>query len=158
YTKPVADSFWGNSAVLDFNGDGLPDLLMNFEGYGANGATGVEIPVQILLGNGSGGFKSATSTVITGGFPTVIGAQAPLVADFNGDGQPDLFIGDFGKDGPPFGGYHNSLLLSDDKGHLTNATSTALPVTSDLTTGEAAGDIDGDGDLDIYVVNIGYPS
>jgi len=151
----VHDSGWAGVAVADFNGDGRPDLLMEFQGYNANGATDGEIPLQILLGNGLGGFKSGTSTVITGGVPTTRGPNPPpLVADYNGDGHPDVFIGDFGKDGAPFGGYHNTLLLSDGKDHLTNADN-SLPVTSDLTHGEAAGDIDGDGDIDIYVVNLG---
>jgi FG-GAP-like repeat/FG-GAP repeat len=65
-------------AVGDFNGDGLQDLaVVNV----ANGS------VNLLLGNGSGGFTRAPATAFS-----VNNAAAVAVGDFNGDGIEDLAV------------------------------------------------------------------
>ena len=71
-------------AVADFNEDGLPDLAV------INPETGT---VAILLGNGTGGFTSAT------GSPFTAGAQAVALAagDFNADGKPDFAVANYGS-------------------------------------------------------------
>ena len=66
------------SAVAgDFNADGNPDIAVVSE-------TGNV--VNILLGNGTGGFSMGNS------FATGSSPFAAVVADFNGDGRPDLAV------------------------------------------------------------------
>lgn len=74
----------GASAMIagDFNGDGKIDLAVSNTRPGS---------VLIFLGDGAGGF-SATSNFSHGG-PLFTGDPAPIVvADFNGDGNPDLAV------------------------------------------------------------------
>jgi hypothetical protein len=65
------------ATIADLNGDGKNDLVL------ASLAGGDEL---IMLGNGDGTVKVPTVGYATGGSPSV----APLVADFNGDGLPDI--------------------------------------------------------------------
>src|ERR1700736_2924034 len=65
-------------ATGDFNHDGFIDLAV------ANGPGGI---ISILLGNGDGTFLPSVNYA-SGGFASWIG-----VADFNGDGKPDLTDG-----------------------------------------------------------------
>ena len=60
-------------ATADFNSDGNLDLLV----AGANG-------LFLLLGNGNGSFRLSSTQ------PTTLPVLAPVVADFNGDGAPDI--------------------------------------------------------------------
>ena len=60
--------------VADFNGDGKLDL-----------AIWSSFNTVVMLGNGDGTFKAATTAAAQGG--------AMAVGDFNGDGKPDLAIG-----------------------------------------------------------------
>ncbi|MBB6145694.1 hypothetical protein HNQ77_003655 [Silvibacterium bohemicum] len=67
-------------ATADFNGDGIADLaLLNSDG-GTDTLT-------IYLGNGAGGF-----TLVTTGPGAGTAAAAIAIADFNGDGIPDIAI------------------------------------------------------------------
>ena len=68
-------------ANADFNGDGIPDLAV------LNRSDGT---VSVLLGNGDGSFTQAP------GSPINLGGSlaAVAVADFNGDGRPDLAVAD----------------------------------------------------------------
>ncbi len=90
--QPAAtyDAGIGNSAsvaVADVNGDGKPDLLVANTNTGADGTLGV------LLGNGDGTFQPVV-TYDSGSYGAV-GPQSIAVADFNGDGKPDLAVANF---------------------------------------------------------------
>src|SRR5258708_15336496 len=74
-------------AVADVNGDGKPDIIVANKcasGTNCNSGNG---SVGILLGNGDGTFQAAT-TYNSGG----VLAVSLAVADFNGDGKPDLAV------------------------------------------------------------------
>ena len=70
--------------VGDFNGDSVPDLAV--ANYGSNNVT-------VLLGDGTGGFKSGP------GSPFAVGTspRSLAVGDFNVDGVPDLVVANSGS-------------------------------------------------------------
>jgi hypothetical protein len=72
--------------VGDVNGDGRPDLVV--ASYTTNVSLGPG-GVSVLLGAAGGGFH-AVRRHATGGGATQADAQATAVADFTGDGKPDL--------------------------------------------------------------------
>jgi hypothetical protein len=81
-----------------------------------------------------------------------------VIADFNGDGRPDVFIDNTGLevgDVSTWPGEQNTLLLSAPDGELHDVSATNLPQVSDFSHGSSAADVDGDGDVDIWVNNLG---
>ena len=142
--------FVSQMATADFNGDRLPDLVVTrsvFQGQAT-------FPITILLNNGHGGFRDGTAEMVAGAVPQTQNAREIVIADFNGDGRPDIFIADTGDDQPPYPGYKNTLVLSTPDGKLRDA-STNLPPESGFTHTAAAADVNGDGSVDLYVGNIG---
>ena len=125
----------GPHAVVtrDFNGDGKLDLAV------ANTANSNN--VMILLGNGSGGFTQALgSPVPVGNNPYGIAA-----GDVNGDGRTDLAVANFGADSV-------TILLGNGAGGFNQAAGSPVS-TGDGPFSIAAGDLNGDGRLDLVVPN-----
>ncbi|PHP65288.1 hypothetical protein CSC94_19355 [Zhengella mangrovi] len=138
------------SATGDFNGDGRTDVVVARSYYPLQNQG---IPIQIYL-NLPRGIIDGTSSVINGSVPTTVHPRGSVIADFNGDGKDDIFIADHGYDASPFPGAQNVLLLSRTDGKLEDKTATNLPQVVDFSHSATGGDIDGDGDIDIYVGNI----
>lgn len=131
-------------AYADFDRDGLDDIAM----APVEGSTDLT-PIRIYRGRPDGGFDLATGLVIPGEVPGAIHARKAIVADFNSDGDPDLYIADHGYDQMPFPGGTNLLLLSDGEGHLVYQAEHYEP--KGFHHGASAADIDLDGDVDIFV-------
>ncbi|OFE12766.1 hypothetical protein PHACT_06125 [Pseudohongiella acticola] len=129
----------------DVNGDGFTDIVVTGYTPVSRPAQG-EQPGQILLNNGDNTFRAAT-----GDKPQTEWAREVLVADFNNDTIPDIFIADHGWDAAPFPGFRNQLMLGTGQGFI-NATD-RLPNLSDFSHNAAVGDINGDGFIDILVTN-----
>ena len=72
--------------VHDFNHDGHLDLVVTNFGTFPTDRGGV----SLLLGNGDGSFQ-APANFAAGDFPVGIAS-----GDFNGDGNPDVVVADFG--------------------------------------------------------------
>lgn len=131
---------------MDIDGDGFLDLVGTSLHFPQQNKS---IPVFALINDRKGGFE-ASGTGVAG---STVHAREFVVADFNGDGIDDIFIADHGYDVAPFPGHKNTLLLGKADGGFTNATS-RLPNIKDFSHSATTADIDGDGDLDLFVGNI----
>lgn len=108
----------GAAQFFDANRDGHTDLYIASGGYHTYQPDDARLQDRLFLGDGKGGFvKSADALPVMKSSKTSI-----AVADINGDGYPDLFVG--GRVIP--GRYpeipESYLLLNDGKGHFRNVT------------------------------------
>jgi len=133
----------------DFNDDGWPDVLV----YRGVVQTRNAAPMEILLNDGQGNLSVGTSQVFAESVPSSAHPREVVLADFNRDGRPDIFVADHGLDAAPAPGAHNSIALSAPNGLMVDASDT-WPNLTDFTHSAAAADVDMDGDVDLYVGNI----
>jgi serine/threonine protein kinase len=113
-------------AVGDFNGDGIPDLVVS--NIKSN-------TVSVLLGKGDGTFRPAIE------YATGKGPHAVVVADFDGDGRLDIAVSN-SEDNTV------GVLLGNGDGSFRSAGSHA---TAADPNGLAVGDFNGDGKADLVV-------
>jgi hypothetical protein len=73
-----------------------------------------------------------------------------VIADFDGDGRNDLFIGDHGYDDAPYGN-QNTLLLNKVNGFLDGTN--LLPQYTDFSHGLVVADFDNNGKPDLLILN-----
>src|SRR5690349_6514434 len=76
-----------------------------------------------------------------------------VMFDFDGDGDEDLFFVDGGKLPGYTGEEPRSRLFRNDGGRFTDWTERSGIRVTTYGSGGTAGDVDGDGDLDLYVAN-----
>ncbi len=153
--ETIDSRFDGTAADIetgDFNGDGLTDVVITKMIYPFRQFS---VDTEILLNDGQGGLVNGTEAMLAGDQAWTMFGQEIEVADFNGDGVDDIFVADqgfIGRDGN-LPGNLNLLLLSDGSGGMVNATAQALPLFYDVSTSATSGDVDGDGDIDLFVGN-----
>ena len=123
-------SYLSAIATCDFNGDGKLDLAVTDSGGNA---------VMILLGNGDGTFAAPT-TIPVGSKPDAI-----IAADFNNDGKVDLAVANYAD-------ATITILLGNGDGTFTPASGSPYAVGRGPYQ-IAAADFNGDGKLDLAVVN-----
>jgi len=142
-TPPTFDSGgWlaGAIAAGDFNGDGKPDILISNECVSATDCT--QSSVGVLLGNGDGTYQPVVNSNSGASFGSV------AVGDFNRDGKLDLALI---SGCPDLGCTTGSVDIL-----LGNGSGTFRPPVLYASGGNAfsveAGDVNGDGKLDLVVV------
>jgi hypothetical protein len=118
----------------DFDGDGITDLaVVSSDGHGD----------YVYFGTGSGSFSNALR--VSGGSRGAVAA-----CDVNSDGYADLIIGDF------YTARSLQIYINNGSGSRISLFSSAIQVTSlQRIYGIACDDIDGDGYVDLVVVQTG---
>lgn len=125
--QPPVYNLAGGIAVADFNGDGIPDILVR-----------IQPGIATELGNGDGTFRSLGPIAGTLGYGYGFLTNL-LIADFNNDGFPDVAWA--GQTGGPY------VFLSNGDGSFRS-----IGITAGVGNGVrpmAGGDVNGDGKTDI---------
>jgi len=130
-TGADAADFGPGLGVADVDGDGELDVYLPASGRDLDGA--------LLRGDGAR-FSLVPRTGIDGR-----GAIGAFFGDYDGDGDPDLFLT---REGP------NRLYRNEGDGRFTDVTADAGTAGGAyLSVGASWADADHDGDLDLYVAN-----
>ena len=120
--------------VADLTGDGILDLVVTTR----SAQFAPSNSVFVLLGNGDGTFQAPVGYAVPG--PSF----AAVVADFNGDGIPDIAVE---------GGDKVNALPGNGDGTFGPRTSYLVGVVAGLSGSMTAGDFNGEGALDLAMAN-----
>ncbi len=127
----------GGLAAGDVDGDGDPDVFTTMWQGGT----------RLFLNLGDGTFTDAGDAGDAGSPPTSgVGPWQGLIHDFDGDRRPDILVAvDFAD---------NRLLMQQAGGTFTDLAPAARIDNAWNEMGIALGDVDRDGDFDVYMTNI----
>ena len=128
-------------AVLDYDGDGAPDLFF-VQGGEVPGTGHPRATVgQLFRNDGGGRFRDVSGPAGFEAFPPDDGyGMGAAAADYDNDGDPDLLVTRAGTD-----------LLYENRGDGTFGLRQAGLGAGGWSASAAFSDLDGDGDLDLYV-------
>jgi len=127
----------GSIAFADVNGDGRLDVAATLGDLGA---------VSLLLGMGNGSFAVPKNVYFT---RAVNGPDASVVADFNGDGKPDIAVAEVGFP-------HGNISVLLGTGRATFGKPVISPIASQAINNQdkmLVGDFNGDGRPDLIVMD-----
>lgn len=138
---------------FDADGDGDPDLLISGGDRIFDESSEAYTP-RLYSNDGHGNFTLDRSAI-----PSDVRTSAGCVSigDFNGDGQPDIFIG--GRVAKKFPLSPRSFLLQNDRGHFIDVTNTVCPGLSraGMITSAKWVDFDQDGRTDLVIAGEWMP-
>ncbi|MFZ0744079.1 MAG: CRTAC1 family protein [Terracidiphilus sp.] len=138
--KFIVETNGSGVCLLDFDNDGWLDIYL-VNGSTFNALDGKEEPphAALLHNNHDGTFTNVSKAA---GVTNDRWGYGCSVADYDNDGWPDLYVGNYGK---------NRLYHNNHNGTFTDVAEKAGVATDNWTPGSAWGDYDGDGLLDLYV-------
>jgi enediyne biosynthesis protein E4 len=127
------------AAVLDFDGDGKPDLFV----AGGDGN-------RLYRNRGDGTFEDVAERAgVAGGFPDGGEATGALAFDYDNDGRTDLYVTYLFRP--------NRLYRNKGDGTFEEISARARVDLNEYCTSAAAIDYDRDGRPDLYVLVYGHP-
>lgn len=141
----LPETMGGGVAFLDYDNDGLQDLLFVNSGIWPWRTEDVRRPAPALYRNrGDGRFENVSAR--TGLGAVSFYGMGAAVADINGDGYPEVFLTGVGP---------NRLLLNEKGERFRDITGQAGVAGADDAWSSSAAflDYDRDGDLDLFVCN-----
>ncbi|MEE9131366.1 MAG: CRTAC1 family protein [Phycisphaerales bacterium] len=154
-TSSRADDQLGglNCLAADYNNDGYRDVLIL---RGAWLFDDGQIRNSLLRNNVDGTFTDVTrhAGLAEPARPT----QTAVWGDFDNDGDLDLYIGNESRaqwEELAVGDYPSQMFRNNGDGTFTDIAAEAGVTNDRYAKGVTAGDYDNDGDLDLYVSNIG---
>jgi len=137
-------------AYGDFSGNGRIDLFTATITYmpTTNLEAATPSKFEFWLRQTDGSYRRDTQLLASS--DGCIHPRKALVADFNSDTRPDIFVACHGWDAPPFPGERNKVVLSQP-----NGTYAVMDASSDVGFfhGASAADLDNDGWIDVMVVD-----
>ncbi|HEU0106398.1 MAG TPA: VCBS repeat-containing protein, partial [Vicinamibacteria bacterium] len=138
----LLDSSGGGVAFLDYDKDGRLDVYL-VNGWRLQDGRVVERGRNALYrGLADGTFRDVTDEAGVGGEGQW--GQGVAVADYDGDGWPDILVTNFGR---------NVLYRNLGNGRFENVAARVGVESPGWNTGAAFFDADGDGDLDLYIAS-----
>ncbi len=141
-----ASGYGQGSSFGDIDKDGWMDLFVS------NGTSYGPMPDLLYINKGNGTFseEAAARGTLSRGL-----TKAILLADFDNDADLDAFFGNIPLEaGDPAG--INALYFNDGSGNFSEGgTAAGLVQTPKTSNGSVALDMEGDGDLDLFVVTSG---
>jgi hypothetical protein len=143
------------AVFFDADGDGHPDLYVVSGGSEFSGSRDPALQDRLYLNDGGGRFRKSTRSLPA---EDVSGSRV-VAADYDGDGDVDLFVG--GRVVPgSYGADPRSMLLQNDgHGRFTDVTKRLAPELErvGMVTDATWQDVDGDGRPDLVVVGEWMP-
>lgn len=132
--------------TFDANGDKRPDIL--FLNLTSNGGAFEKDPTaRLLINNGKGNFKDETAARIP---KQEYSTYAGIIVDFNRDGKPDIILS--ATKIPKFDPMQMQALQNDGEGNFKLVTNEVIPgSTVGRSWGIAAGDVNNDGKIDLFI-------
>jgi enediyne biosynthesis protein E4 len=137
--KYIAESMSGGVALIDYDGDGWPDIYFTNAQSVDMALHGVKARSALFHNNHDGTFTDVTDKAGVG-YPCW--AMGAAVGDYNNDGWPDLLVTCLGG---------AVLYRNNGNGTFTDVTKASGLAGDSWATGAAFGDYDGDGWADLFI-------
>jgi hypothetical protein len=140
YVHPIIDC--GGVAAADYDADGDLDLFAT------------RIGPSLLMRNDGGRFTDVTDAA---GVDRKLAGAGAIWLDYDNDGRLDLLVTAICKTDDPCDGCAVTLFRNKGDGTFEDVTKRAIGSFRGSAHSPCAADIDGDGDLDIFVTRYGEP-
>ena len=148
-TQQVLPAFGDARMYANFSGSGRTDIFIAQLQYSvATETPQTATPSRFSFWNQQLDGSYIEDTVMLSSNNGCIHPRKAIVADFNKDGRPDVFVACHGWDAPPFPGERNKIILSQPGG--TYVINDASPDIGFFHSGAAA-DLNGDGYPDVVL-------